>query len=188
MTGNHQPPQIGDIEYELGHPIPGRILPPEQWANTALHRLPETEPLDFRKLFGRQSSIVLDVGCGNGRFVVTSAVRRPDVDHIGIDILPVVIRYATRRGRQRGLHNTRFAVSGGAEFLRRHAPRGSLTEIHIYHPQPYQNPGDKHLRLLTPEFLELVHHVLRPSGLLFLQSDNIAYWQYLQQSVSQLMI
>ncbi len=187
MTGNHQPPRVGDIEYELGYPIPGHILPPEQWASTAVHRLPESEALDFQKLFGRQSPVVLDIGCGNGRFVVTSAVRRPEVDHLGIDILPVVIRYATRRGRQRGLHNTRFAVSGGAEFLRRYIPRGSLAEIHIYHPQPYQNPAVKHLRLLTPDFFELVHNALRPSGQLYLQSDNAAYWQYLQQSVSQLM-
>lgn len=86
------------------------------------------------ELFQRVSPVVLDIGCGNGRFVVSSAVRRPDVDHIGIDILPVVIRYATRRGKERGLSNTRFAVCGGSEFLAKHVQPGSLSEIHIYHP------------------------------------------------------
>ena len=35
------------IEYELGVPIPGRILPESQWARTAVKRLPEQGPLDW---------------------------------------------------------------------------------------------------------------------------------------------
>ena len=38
---------------------------------------------------------------------------RPEDVHVGVDVLPVVIRYATRRGNQRGLHNLRFAVCDG---------------------------------------------------------------------------
>ena len=31
---------------------------------------------------------VLDLGCGNGRFLVASALRRPTMDHLGIDLVP----------------------------------------------------------------------------------------------------
>ena len=58
----------GQIETELGVAIPGAILPPEQWARTALKKLPQEGPLDWESLFGRRSPIVLDLGCGNGRF------------------------------------------------------------------------------------------------------------------------
>ena len=37
------------------------------------------------------------------RSMLASAVARPECDHLGIDILPLVIRYATRRANQRGL-------------------------------------------------------------------------------------
>ena len=60
-------------------------------------------PLDLSALFGRSAPLVVDLGCGNGRFLLGSAVWRPALDHLGIDILPVVIRYATRRANQRGL-------------------------------------------------------------------------------------
>ena len=43
---------------------------------------------------------------------------RPDLDHVGIDVKPVVIRYATRRGNQRGLKNVRFAVIDAERLLR----------------------------------------------------------------------
>ncbi len=172
----------GDIEHEFGVPIPGVILPPEQWAKTALKKLP-AGLWDWEAIFGRRASIVIDIGCGNGRFVLGSALSRRDHDHLGLDILPVVIRYATRRANQRGLSNIRFAVIGGRELLAEHVPAGSVAEIHIYHPQPFYDPAQIDRRLITPEFLSLVHRSLVPDGKLFLQTDNPSYWAYLQQVV-----
>ncbi len=177
----------GTIEEELGVPIPGEILAPERWASTALKRLPENEPLDFQQLFGRAAPVALDIGCGNGRFVISSAVRRPDWDHVAIDILPLVIRYATRRANHRGLSNCRFAACDGARFLSDLCLPGSLAEIHIYHPQPYADSEKQHRRMLTPQFMLLVHRALRPGGKLFLQTDNPAYWEYFRQIVSATM-
>src|SRR5208337_2192282 len=117
------------IEREFGVPIAGEILEPSLWTQTALKRLPEAGPLEMEKLFGRRAPLVLDLGCGNGRFLIGSAVWRQDHDHIGSDILPVVIRYATRRGNQRGLKNIRFAVCDGWQFLERYIPPGSTAEI-----------------------------------------------------------
>jgi len=94
-----------------------------------------------------------------------------------------VIRYATRRGNQRGLSNLRFAVIGGRELLAEHVPAGSVAEIHIYHPQPYDEPSQIDRRLITPEFLALAHRSLVPAGKLFLQTDNPSYWRYIRQVV-----
>ena len=169
----------GTTESELGVPIPGVILPPEQWAKTALKRLPPPGPLDWVALFGRSAPLVLDLGCGNGRFVISSALRRPELDHLGLDILPVVIRYATRRGNQRGLGNVRFAVAGGYEFLEQYVAPNSITEIHVYHPQPYADVERMARRLVTPAFLVLIYRCLTPGGLFVIQTDNPAYWRYI---------
>jgi tRNA (guanine-N7-)-methyltransferase len=169
------------IEREFGVPVAGEILDPALWTRTALKRLPETGPLDGAALFGRQAPLMLDLGCGNGRYLIASAVWRPDHDHLGVDILPVVIRYATRRGNQRGLTNLRFAVCGGHEFLDKYAAPHSVAEIHCYHPQPYYEPAQVHRRLITPAFLALVHRSLVPGGKFFTQTDNPGYWQYVRE-------
>jgi tRNA (guanine-N7-)-methyltransferase len=171
------------IEREFGVPIAGEILPQEQWTQTALKKLPESGPLDWQALFGRRAPVVLDLGCGNGRFLIGSAVWRPDLDHIGIDVLPVVIRYATRRGNQRGLRNLRFAVKDAQQFLKSYVEPGSISELHCYHPQPYYDPAQVQRRLITPEFLASTHRVLAPGGPFFLQTDNPGYWRYIRAVV-----
>ncbi len=172
---------MGTIETEFGVAIPGEILPEDRWTKTALKKLPPPGPLDFPSLFGRGAPLVLDVGCGNGRFTLGSALARPDVDHLATDILPVVIRYATRRGNQRGLSNVRFAVIGGRELLRDYIAPRSIAEIHVYHPQPFYERREHRFRLITPDFLALVHRSLVPEGLFVLQTDNPAYWRYMQE-------
>jgi tRNA (guanine-N7-)-methyltransferase len=172
------------IEREFGVPFAGEVLDPARWTQTALKKLPESGPLDLAALFGRSAPLVVDLGCGNGRFLLGSAVWRPQLDHLGADVLPVVIRYATRRGNQRGLTNLRFAVVDAQRLLRDYLPPGSAAEVHCYHPQPYYDPAEVHRRLITPAFLALVHRTLVPGGLFFIQTDNPGYWRYIRAVVS----
>src|SRR5262249_10855669 len=117
------------IEREFGVPIAGEILDHSQWTRTALKHLPTQGTLNWEDLFGRRAPVILDLGCGNGRFLLGSAVWRGAYDHLGLDILPVVIRYATRRANQRGLTNIRFAVGHAREFLGGLVGPGSIEEI-----------------------------------------------------------
>ena len=170
-----------NIESEFGVPIPGTILEPAQWAKTALKKLPAEGPLDLVALFGRQAPLVVDLGCGNGRFLIGSALRRADYDHIGIDILPMVLRYATRRGNQRGLGNLRFAAIDAQRFVANYLVPTRVHEVHCYHPQPFHDSRDVHKRLLTPAFLAQVHSVLERAGTFVVQTDNAPYWEYLKK-------
>jgi len=170
------------IEREFGVAFPGQILDQSKWTQTALKAMPEGL-LNWHELFGRDAPVVLDLGCGNGRSLIGSAIARPDHDHLGIDILPVVIRYARKRGNQRGLSNIKFAVLGGRELLEKHVAAHSVAEIHCYHPQPYYDPAKVHLRLITPTFLASVHRALKPGGLFVVQTDNPGYWKYIREVV-----
>jgi tRNA (guanine-N7-)-methyltransferase len=168
------------IEREFGVPIAGVILDPSKWTQTALKKLPADGILDLPGIFAREAPLVVDLGCGNGRYLLGSAVWRPQFDHLGIDILPVVIRYATRRGNHRGLTNLRFAVVDTQRLVANLLPPGCCAEIHLYHPQPFYNPADSHRRLVTPHFLADVHRALTPGGAIFVQTDNPGYWGYIR--------
>lgn len=172
-----RPARDDNPDSDFGVPIPGLPLPEEQWAKTAWKKLPPPGPLDWEPIFGRSAPVVLDIGCGNGRFTITSALARPELNHVAIDILPLTLRYATRRANHRGLHHVRFAAIGGEEFLRDYVSPRSLAEIHLYHPQPYRDPNRQGERLVTAEFLKLAQQSLIPGGMFVIQTDNRDYWR-----------
>ncbi len=166
-----------NIEHEFGIPIPGEILDPEKWANTALKKLPPEGPVDWPAIFGRTAPLVVDLGCGNGRFLLASAIAHPECDHIGVDFLPLVLRYATRRANHRGLNNIRFAAVDGLQFVTKYLADQSVREIHCYHPQPYYERHQIGRRLVSPKFLAELTRVLEPGGQFIVQTDNAPYWK-----------
>ena len=86
------------IEREFGVPFPGAVVDPSQWTQTALKAMPAGH-LNWRELFGRDAPVVLDIGCGNGRYLIGSALARPDHDHLGTDILAVEERRIPQNDR-----------------------------------------------------------------------------------------
>lgn len=178
---NPMPPGEGETEREFGVPIPGEIVAREAWTQTALKKLPPSGPLDLFSIFGRNAPLIVDVGCGNGRYSLGSAWSRRDHDHLAADILPVVIRYATRRGNQRGLTNLRFCVVDGERLVSDLLPAGRVRELHCYHPQPNPRPGDGRGRLIQPLFMAEVIRVLEPGGLFVVQTDHGGYWKQIRE-------
>jgi tRNA (guanine-N7-)-methyltransferase len=70
-------------------------------------------------------------------------------------------------------------VSGAFDFLEQYVPARSIAEIHLYHPQPFRDVERAYRRLVTPEFLALVHRCLAPGGRWVVQTDNPGYWRYI---------
>lgn len=171
-----------DQEFEFGVPFPGRVLPGERWTKTG--RRDDGKPFDWARVFGRSAPRIVDLGCGNGRYLIASALSRPDRYHLGVDLVQRVIDFAAHRANKRGLTNVRFVVGDAATWLFGRLAPDSVDEIHVYHPQPYYEEADVAKRMLTPEFLERVWLMLRSRGLLVLQTDNRAYWKYLLRAVA----
>ena len=89
---------------------------------------------------------MVELGCGNAQYTLMSALNRRDVDHVAVDVLPVVIRYATRRRNEPGLWNTQFIVKDAQTFVASYLAESTVSEIHLYHPQPYHDRRKAHLR------------------------------------------
>jgi tRNA (guanine-N7-)-methyltransferase len=141
---------------------------------------------DWVAAFGRDAPRVLDLGCGNGRFLVGSALARPEMDHLGIDLVPPAVRFASLRAGQRGLAHCKFAWGDATEFILERCPPAAVDEVHLYHPQPYYDRGKAARRQLTPAVLAAVHRALRPAGLFVVQTDNPAYARYVERVVPAL--
>ena len=138
---------------------------------------------DWTGVFGRSAPRVVDIGSGTGRFVLESAAARPDRDHLGIEAIVPLVEKASLEAGRRGLSNARFIAGDASAWLETQAAPGSIDEIHVYHPQPYYDPGQVPLELLTPAFFERAWTALRASGILILQTDNSKYGRHLLDSI-----
>lgn len=170
-------------ESDLGVPFPGRPLPRDRWTRARVSLPPPGKTFDWSATFGREAPRVLDLGCGNGRFLLGSALAHPTRDHLGIDLVPPAIQHAARRASERGLANLKYAWGDALVFFLDRTSDASVDELHVYHPQPYYEVEDRTKRMLTPAFLARAWRVLRPGGTLVLQTDNPYYWRYLSATV-----
>ena len=90
-------------------PFPGRVLPRERWTRTRVGLGTPGRRFDWDEVFGRRARRVLDLGCGNGRYLVASGLARPEADHLGVELVPPAVRLGSLRAGQRGLTNVKLA-------------------------------------------------------------------------------
>src|ERR1051326_7386914 len=173
----------GQGELEFGVAFPRQVLPRDRWTRTGYKD--DGKPFDWGRMFGRSAPRVLDLGCGNGRYLIGSALDLPDHDPLGIDLVQRAVDYAAHRANRRGLTNVRFVKADAVQWLFERLEENSVAEIHVYHPQPYYEQRDASKRMLTPEFLERAWRVLQRGGHLILQTDNKAYWRYMIRAVEK---
>jgi len=121
--------------------------------------------------------VIVDVGCGDGRWLLAAASVRPGNEFIGIELIPALVEKAAAKAPP----NARFIAGDAVAWLQRRS-EASIDEIHIYNPQPYYDPAEVHFGMLTAPFFERLWSVLRPGGRLILQTDNRRYGKYLQEA------
>jgi len=176
---------IGDQEWELREAIPGRILPEPQWCDVAKEAaLPRGEiAAEQLSSVAQGGPMVLDLGCGNGRFSLLSALARPSLTHVAIDSDSMHLRYLRRRLRQRGIGNVSLFIGDAADLLSR-LQANCASEIHVYHPQPWHEPGLAHRRLFDASFQLASHRALIAQGTLLVQTDSKPYANYLRGTLA----
>jgi len=122
--------------------------------------------------------VIVDVGCGDGRWVLSEAAEHPGTEYIGLELIGALVSKAAAKAPP----NARFIAGDAVAWLRRRA-EGSVDEVHVYHPQPYYDPAEVAFGVGTPGFFESAWRALRPGGRLVLQTDNRRYGKYLLEAL-----
>ncbi len=142
-------------------------------------------PLDLEAIYGRSAPIEVDLGCGDGSFLVEIAAANPARDFLGIERLFGRVRSARRKIAQRGLGNARVLRVETSYAVRQMLPADSVALFHLMFPDPWPKRRHWRRRVVTEDFLTSVHRALAPQGLWRIATDQIIYFQEIERLAAQ---
>lgn len=131
----------------------------------------------FESLFGVDAPVEIEVGCGNGRFLQRAAPERPDHLFLGIERNLKYAGLARDRMVKYGIGNVRICRADATRFLASAIAPGTVHAVHIYFTDPWPKKRHAKRRLVQTPFLETLHRILRPGGLVHVKVDLFWYFE-----------
>ncbi len=140
------------------------------------------EPLPLAKLFPVERPVEVELGAGDGSFLAAYARAHPDRNFIGVERLLGRLRKIDRKGRRAGLDNLRlFRIE--ADYITRYLlPKGSVSAIHIYFPDPWPKRRHWKNRLIQESFVNALLPALQPGGHAYVRTDDRPYFDQMLAS------
>lgn len=142
-------------------------------------------PTDARALFGNIRHCALEIGFGDGDFLIENALMRPDTNFIGIEIKKKRFNKAVKKALRRKTGNVKFLHMDANIASSEVFNPDTFTEAYINFPDPW--PKDRHEkhRILNAEFLEKLSRVLIAGGKLEIASDHRDYVEQILDTFKQ---
>ena len=150
-----------------------------------LHELNSiTQPLRLSDLFLQPRPAELEIGCGDGNFLLQYSQQHPCKNFLGLERLLGRLRKLEKNGARAGLTNLRLLRIEAHYAVRYLLPPNAFDAIHIYFPDPW--PKDKHRRhrLIDMAFPGRAAAILAVGGVVHLRTDDKKYFAQMQEAFS----
>jgi tRNA (guanine-N7-)-methyltransferase len=142
-----------------------------------LYGLPSIlDRIDLASLFIRLQPLEVELGSGDGSFLVDYAKQNPGHNYIGVERLLGRIRKLDRKARRVGLANLRGIRIESSYFVEYLLPPGSALALHVYFPDPWPKRKHRRHRLINERFPALARQALAPGGKVYLRTDDQDYF------------
>jgi tRNA (guanine-N7-)-methyltransferase len=145
---------------------------------TTIHNLESILKLiDLPRLFSAARPVEVELGSGDGSFLVNYAAKHGERNFIGIERLLGRLRKTDRKARRLGLQNVALVRIESSYFLRYLLPPKSASAIHVYFPDPWPKRKHRRHRLISESFPEIAARALVADGEVHLRTDDADYFE-----------
>jgi tRNA (guanine-N7-)-methyltransferase len=117
----------------------------------------------------------VEIGCGNGHFMVEYSRLNPESLFIGVETKKKRCLKAERKIERQQLSNA-YVVHGSAEAVLKALPVGSVDIFHLYFPDPWPKARHRRRRFLRRDNLETLWQKLKVGGFIFFVTDFFDYY------------
>lgn len=158
-----------------------------------LARIPERQefvPDDyFRRLEAGEivkagRPLEIDLGCGDGKFLLEMADKYPERDFLGVERLLGRVRKVCKNVGKRGLGNVRVLRLESRYTVEWLLPRASVSRLHLLCPDPWPKQRHHRRRLIQGDFLQAIWDLLEPGGEFLFKTDHPEYFHWAEEKVT----
>ncbi len=139
-------------------------------SDTVVHE-PEQQKGQWKKLFGNDHPLHVEIGMGKGKFIMELAAANPQINYIGIEKYSSVLLRALEKRNELELDNL-YLIRFDAEYLNDIFDPDEIDRIYLNFSDPW--PKDRHAkrRLTSKEFLSKYDQCLKRDGEVIFKTDN----------------
>ena len=136
-------------------------------------------PIDWPQRFGRDAPLEVEIGFGNGAFLVRQARTHPERNLVGIELEWASVRRALRKIARANVGNVRLIQADARMALAwLFAPR-SVHRVYSLFPCPWPKKRHAKHRLFSHAFLQLLNSRLTTDGEALIVTDHRPYLDWL---------
>ena len=145
--------------------------------SNVLTAIEKKEYIDTKALFGNDNPVVLEIGCGKGRFACELAKREPDINVLALEKCENVLVMACETAMKENITNLKFLHSG-AEYLEKYIRPESIERIYLNFSCPYPKSTYATHRLTNSRFLKIYDRLLCDGAEIHQKTDNMQFFEF----------
>ncbi len=120
----------------------------------------------------------VDLGCGDGKFLMEMAKEHPERDFLGVERLLGRVRKVCKKITKRHLDNAHVLRLDSRYVVEWLLPTESVSRLHLLCPDPWPKFKHQRRRVMQLDFLESVRTCLLPGGEFLFMTDHEEYFQW----------
>ena len=131
----------------------------------------------WRELFGNDNPIYLEIGMGKGKFITEHALKNPNINFIGCELVNSVIYKAARKISEKEIPNL-YLINYDAFKLDEVFEKDEIEKIFLNFSDPWPKTRHEKRRLTSGDFLNVYKKFLVKDGLIEFKTDNRKLFEY----------
>ena len=136
----------------------------------------------WAEIFGNDNPIMLEIGCGKGKFITSRAAANPDVNYIAAEGQSSVVLRAMEKAQESQLCNLRIFIDF-IHDLRDYFEEGELSGLYLNFSDPWPKARHAKRRLTYHKNLENYRSVLGEDGFIEFKTDNEGLFEFTLEEI-----
>jgi len=143
-------------------------------------------PLISSQIFNNSFEIWMEIGFGEGEFLIELARSKDNINFVGLEIKKHRFMKALHKSSQLNLKNIKFLHIDATVAIEQLFLPSSISKIYINFPDPWPKLRHNKHRIFNELFLNQINKLLENSGILEIASDHKEYIKNIMCVISKL--